>query len=403
MTSRATYSLTIALSCAMLAACTETVTEPEPVAGAASIPADASAAATLSFFQLSTGASHTCGVTTDQRLYCWGFNYNGQLGDGTSGNIRTRPVAAGGALRFLQVSAGSAHTCAVSTDRRVYCWGANGAGQLGDGSKSTQRETPAPVASGLRFRSVSVGNAHSCAVTYPDNLAYCWGYNRAGRLGNGTTSERLAPTPVSGGLRFRAVSAGTEHTCGVTPDNRAFCWGENLYGQIGDSTQVSERLTPTRVASGGRAFTQIDAGHWHTCAVTAAARAFCWGNGRNGELGNGKRYLSFWPRLVAGGLTFERVTAGHAYTCGEASGNRTYCWGYNETGVLGDGTTTTRLTPVAVKGNLFFSQVAAGGHSCGRTAEYKAYCWGGNQVGQLGNGSGGTGDRRLTPTAVVGP
>jgi alpha-tubulin suppressor-like RCC1 family protein len=274
----------------------------------------------------------------------------------------------------------------VTTDYRAYCWGANERGELGDGT-TTQRLTPVPVGGGLRFRQVETNLVHTCGVTYPDNRAYCWGSNSEGELGNGPREDRLTPVAVAGGLTFRQVSAGYYHTCGVTTDNRVFCWGNNRYGQIGDSSTVYRRPRPSRVA-GGRQFRQVDAGAEYNCAVTTDYRAFCWGNGRYGQIGNGKTYLSFWPRAVVGGLSFERVTAAWEHTCGETTGNRAYCWGTNYNGQLGDGTTTQRLTPVAVAGGLSFSQLSAGiSHTCGRTPAAVAYCWGRNFDGQLGNGS----------------
>jgi alpha-tubulin suppressor-like RCC1 family protein len=118
------------------------------------------------------------------------------------------------------------------------------------------------------------------------------------------------------------------------------------------------------------------------------------------QLGNGKTYLSFWPRRVAGGLDFARVTSGGAHACGETTSNRVYCWGSNGSGNLGDGTTTTRLTPVAVTGGLFFRQVSAGdSHTCGKTTADVAYCWDNNEWGQLGDG---TTTDRLRPTPVAG-
>jgi alpha-tubulin suppressor-like RCC1 family protein len=404
MTSRATCSLALALSCAMLAACSETATEPQPVAEPSTIHASLSGAAVLSFWQVDPGGAHSCGVASDRRLYCWGWNYNGQIGDGTSGteNSKARPVPVGGPLRFRQVSAGDSHTCAVTTDDVVYCWGWNHFGQLGDGTKSTQRATPAPVAGSHRFRSVDASSLHTCALSATDNRAYCWGANGGGRLGDGTTTERLVPTPVTGSLRFRQVSTGGTHTCGLTTDNRAYCWGENRGGQLGDRTEVSHRTTPTRVAI-ARTFKQLDAGAGHTCAVaTSDSRAFCWGDGRQGALGTGYRYLSFWPRAVAGGLTFTRISAGDSYTCGETTNSRAYCWGWNYAGMLGDGTTIDRLRPVAVKGNHFFAQLSTGGdHTCGKTSESVAYCWGDNYFGQVGDGT--TRNRHLTPKAVAGP
>jgi alpha-tubulin suppressor-like RCC1 family protein len=364
------------------------------------------AAQVLSFSQVSAGEDYTCGVTTDNRAYCWGHNTQGELGDGTTTG-RLTPVAVAGGLRFRQISAGYFTTCGVTTDYRAYCWGANDLGEVGDGT-TTPRLTPVPVAGGRQFRQVETNFEHSCGVSYPDNRAYCWGDNGDGALGNGTNTGpengnygpySSKPVAVVGTLVFRQVSAGYYHTCGVTTDNRAFCWGLNKYGQIGDSSTAFRRLKPSRVAP-TRQFRQVDAGADFTCAVATDYRAFCWGNGRSGQVGNGKAYLSFWPKAVAGGLSFRRVTAGGAHTCGETTLSRAYCWGENG-GRLGDGTTTNRLTPVAVAGGLYFSQVSAGsGHTCGKTSAAVAYCWGANFDGELGIGTVST--AHLTPVRVAG-
>jgi alpha-tubulin suppressor-like RCC1 family protein len=376
----------------------ESPTAPDPV------PAlNATTASALAFHQLSAGRWHTCGVTTDNRAYCWGRSSEGQLGNDTATIAGvTRPVAVVGTLRFRQISASSYTTCAVTTDYRAYCWGINHLGQLGDGTTTPHRR-PNPVAGGLRFRQVETGEEHTCGVTYPDNRAFCWGNNFDGQLGNGThgVAYRTRPVAVAGGLTFRQISAGISHTCGTTTDDRAFCWGTNGFGQIGDSSKVSMRLKPTRVA-GSRRYRQVDAGLRHTCAVTTGNRAFCWGHGSVGQLGNGTTALTRWPKPVSGGFSFERVTVSTWLTCAETTVNRAYCWGNNTSGELGDGTTTNRLTPVAVIGGLSFSQLSAGaGHACGRTPAGVAYCWGyGGSYGELGNGTMASSS---TPVPVAGP
>jgi alpha-tubulin suppressor-like RCC1 family protein len=373
----------------------ETPTAPAPPMQAAT----ASAAVALAFHQVDAGAIHSCGVTTDEQAYCWGSNVAGELGDGTATD-RLTPVAVVGGLRFRNVSAGEEHSCGVTTDNVAYCWGFNGSGQVGDGT-TTRRSTPVPVAGGHLFRQVSAGTFYTCGVTYPDNLAYCWGRADYGQLGAGDTFQRLTPVAVHGGHLFRQVSAGSSfdgHTCGVTPTNQAYCWGSNRYGQLGDSSTAKRRVRPVLVA-GGHQFIQVAAGFWHTCAVTTTNQAFCWGNGTDGQIGNGKTYLSFWPRKVAGGLTFLRVTAGFRQTCGVTTDNLGYCWGSGSQ--LGNGTTTMRVTPVAVAGGLRFAQLSADESStCGTTLAAVAYCWGINEHGQLGDG---TTTDRLTPTAVAGP
>jgi alpha-tubulin suppressor-like RCC1 family protein len=286
--------LPLALVAAM--GCGEDAQSPSPPESQTALATTATTA--LAFDQVSAGINHTCGITTDSQLYCWGLNFNGELGDGTT-TTRLRPVAVGGALRFRLVSAnvgiGGGHTCGITTDYRLYCWGYNAIGQLGDGT-TVDRLRPVAVAGGKKFRWVDGGSAHTCGIGYSDNRAYCWGANASGKLGDGTTSGRLVPTAVAGTIAFRQVSTGVDHTCGVTTDNRAFCWGSNQEGQIGDSSTATQRLEPTPVAT-ARRFCQLDVGRYHACAVsTGDNRAFCWGNGRVGQLGNGKTYLSFWPR-----------------------------------------------------------------------------------------------------------
>jgi alpha-tubulin suppressor-like RCC1 family protein len=376
-----------------------------PTAPEATPPLAISATQALAFHQVSAGGLQTCGLTTENRAYCWGYNGSGALGDGTT-TRRLTPVAVAGTLQFRQVDAGVFHTCAVTTDYRAYCWGGNRFGAVGDGTTANRLE-PVPVAGGHQFRQVDAGQYHTCGRT-TDNRVYCWGNNGSGQLGNGTNTGpetcdfspcSTRPVAVVGALAFRQISAGGVHTCGVTTGSRAYCWGDNAYGQIGDSSTVVRRLKPSRVA-GGRQFRQVDAGLWHSCAVTTGDRPFCWGNGRTGQIGDGKPYLRFWPRRVAGGLSFSRVSTEGFHTCGETTQNRAYCWGDNAEGQLGDGTTTRRLTPVAVAGGLFFSQVSAGsGWTCGKTPAAVAYCWGHNAEGQLGDG---TTTRRLRPVAVAG-
>ncbi len=352
----------------------------------------------LSFRQVSAGRAHSCGVTTDNRAFCWGAGYRGQRGDGTTIRDRFVPVAVKGGHAFRQVSAGYDHTCGVTTTNQAFCWGWN-VGSLGDGT-TMDRSVPVRVAGGLQFREVTGGLFHSCGVTV-QGRAYCWGDNHAGQLGNGTTTRRLTPIAVAGARTFRALSAGADHTCGVTSADDAFCWGVNNYGQIGDGSQTARRVWPTRVA-GGHKFRQVSGGEGHTCGVTTVARAFCWGYGQYGQIGDGKTSNRFTPQAVAGGRSFSHVSGGGRHTCGVTTQNRAYCWGENF-GTLGDGTSTRRLTPSAVAGGIRFRQVDAGyGHICGVNPDNRAYCWGSDYYGQRGDGSPAT-FGVLVPTPVRGP
>jgi alpha-tubulin suppressor-like RCC1 family protein len=361
-------------------------TEPAPAS-----PATAASTAVLKFQELSAGIHHTCGLTSDGKAYCWGF--------GADGSVNLSPVAVAGGRRFRQISAGYDFTCGVGTDYLVYCWGStNISGQLGDGT-TTPHSAPAPVTGDHHFQQVDAGAYHACAVSYHNGPVYCWGANSFGQLGDGTTTSRRRPVAVASSLLFKRIGTGWEHSCAVTTDNWAYCWGGNRYGQLGDSTSVLRRNRPVRVA-GNRHFRLISTGFLHSCAVTPTGRAFCWGHGLDGELGNGKTYLSFWPRAVAGGLYFQQLTSGAWYNCAVTTDFRAYCWGHNGTSQLGDGTRNFGLRPVAVIGGLEFRQVTGGDeHTCGVTTTGAGYCWGANDQGELGNGTTGP---STSPVKVAG-
>jgi alpha-tubulin suppressor-like RCC1 family protein len=399
------YLVTSGLLLAALA-CRDVMESPtEPASARTQV--DLSTTSTQAFWQVSAGGSHTCGVTTDNQAYCWGFSQFGQLGTtdglepcghgGETCSLRLLPIAGG--FQFRQVSAGWGHTCGITTDYVAYCWGLNLRGNLGDGTQ-LDRPTPTRVAGSSRFRQIDAGQFHTCARSYPENYVYCWGEKNKGQLGDGTTTDRPRPVRVLGDRQFRQVTVGDYHTCGVTSANQVFCWGWNQRAQLGDGTQVGRRARPTLVA-GGHLFRQADAGRDVTCAVTTDNRAFCWGDGRYRQLGSGQTGLTFRPRAVAGDLSFRRVTAGGWHVCGETTTDRAYCWGTNINGGLGTGALESSTTPVAVAGGLRFGQLSVGeAHTCGKTTAAMGYCWGENFWGELGDG---TRMFRLVPTPVVGP
>jgi alpha-tubulin suppressor-like RCC1 family protein len=383
--SRSTFVLAAALLLTS-AGCREEATSPTSPDSNSTFAA--AATAPLSFRQVSTRNGASCGTTTDDLAYCWGFNISGQLGDGTTTN-RNRPVAVLGGLRFRYVSPGFTHSCGLTTTNQVYCWGRNTEGQFGNGSTNNTPSLPVLAAGGRRFRQLSAGLEYTCAVTATDR-AFCWGDNFVGSLGDGSTSERrLTPVRVAGNLLFKMVETGGSHTCGVTTGNVAYCWGNNSNGQLGDRTKINRRA-PVPV-SGGLRFRQIGASLSSSCGVTTGSRAYCWGNNFFRQLGDGSDYpRRLRPVPVTGGLEFATVSAGGTHTCGIATTGKAYCWGLNWS-----------PEPVAVAGSHSFKDLRTDGeHTCGVTPGDKAYCWGENSSGQLGNG---TNTDSQTPVAVVGP
>jgi len=350
----------------------------------------------------SGSGSHTCGVTTAGAIYCWGSNSRGQIGD-NSGIDQHAPalVQAPAGVLFQAVSAGGQHTCAVTTTGDAYCWGRNEFGRLGDGT-GTDRRTPVLVAApaGVTFTSVSAGAAHSCGLAAPGGVAYCWGGNSFGQLGDNSGTDQPSPVLVQApaGVTFTAVTTGFFHSCGLATSGAVYCWGDNGSGELGDNTSVAKPTPVQANAPAGVTFATLDAGYYHTCAVTPTGAAYCWGANGSGQLGDNTAIGKPVPTAVQGGLQFALVSGGTDHTCGVTTTGIGYCWGFNGDGEIGDNTTLNSLTPKAIAGSLSLSIPAAGlGHSCAVTTgpSAMAYCWGFNGQGELGDG---TTTQRFVPT-----
>ena len=266
-------------------------------------------AGALTFTALSVGAEHTCGLTRSGAAYCWGHNNFQALGDGTATDgtsaDRSAPVAVTGGLTFTTLSAGGLYTCALTTAGAAYCWGFNLYGEVGDGT-TTGRWAPVAVSGGLSFASLSTGYDHACAVTSA-GVAYCWGVNGVGELGIGTIADGYLTTPVvaARGLAFAAFSAGGQHSCGITSAGTAYCWGQNADGELGDGNMAGPEscgsvpcsMTPAAVA-GRLVFGTVSAGDRHSCGLSAAGTVYCWGSNQYAQLGNGTKVTSDVPVLV---------------------------------------------------------------------------------------------------------
>lgn len=342
----------------------------------------------------SAGGDSSCTIRSDGGLWCWGDNYEGQVGVNSREN-KTSPQRVGSSTAWLQVNTGGTHTCAITTAGALYCWGRNDYGQVGDGTR-TRRLAPVRVGSGL-YTSVATNTHHTCATGRDESL-WCWGNNDNGQLGLGDRTTRLVPTRVGTLTGWRSVSTGAWHTCATRTNNSALCWGADMFGQLG---RDGDPLVPTRISgpNEGWNYRTISAGDTHTCAVTTAGQAQCWGANTSGQVGDGTDTLRALPVPVSDGTAYTSVDAGLMTSCGVTAARQVRCWGAGWTGLLGMGALNTTSTPRPVATTTEFSRVEVGwGHTCATATSGAAWCWGLSSAGQIGKGNHVT---VRTPVQVV--
>lgn len=369
---------------------------------------------------LAGGGAHTCAITSEAGLLCWGANDAGQLGDETAdlcggvpcSTIPRAVVPLAGDV--VDVAAGGRHTCAITTSDAVRCWGSNAAGQLGAAAADSCGTAPfefacstTPLAvQGLAGEAVAIGagDFHTCALL-ADGGVRCWGENENGQLGDGTTADRAAPVAVAGLGPAVAIAVGGFHTCAITEDGTVWCWGKGEEGQLGGDYECGQ-VCPTPLAVAGLdGIVELAAAGLHTCARTAAGAVLCWGFNFDGQVGDGsEENVRTEPTPVTGlGTGVVAIDGGGAFTghtCAITAASGLVCWGDNDHGQLGDGTMSDGLVPVAVTGLGSGVEAVAAGHrhTCAIAAA-GVLCWGLNSSGQVGDG---TTDTMTAPAGVVG-
>jgi alpha-tubulin suppressor-like RCC1 family protein len=341
---------------------------------------------------VSTGYGHACGTKEDGSLWCWGEDFFGDVGDGRPGQgAHIVPVSIGRARTWLVAAVGGEHSCAIATDLTLWCWGSNFDGELGDGSKVRQRYKPAPVVGAGQWASFALGSFFTCAIQ-TDGTLWCWGANEEGQLGDGTVQRHRTPRQVGDATDWTAVSAGPEQTCGIRSDQTLWCWGYNYNGQIGDGTRAT-RLSPVQIGS-SQAWASVDTSGWdtqlagsHSCASGMDGSLWCWGSPQYGQLGIGAKRDQLLPRRVGRRTDWTAVSVNERDSCASRTSGTLWCWGSNHTGELGDGTTQNRDRPAQVGPPRTWTTVAAGPEfTCGLRDDGSAWCWGSEYGGKLGNG-----------------
>jgi alpha-tubulin suppressor-like RCC1 family protein len=355
------------------------------------------------YVSVAAGNYHACGLTEDGQVFCW-----------SSGD--PRPMLVSGSIRFSSVSTRADHTCGLTDDGAAYCWGYNEYGQLGTEAELSTCSIrfssatvpcsgePMSVETDLRFQSISVGWAHTCAIDVAGKV-HCWGLNIRGQLGAASDTAcqldlvpdgipcSLEPIPVTGDLEFVALSAGQSHNCALTSDGSAYCWGAGGSGRLGTGS-LTDNPIPARVA-GGLTFIGISAGGNHSCAVAPDGMLYCWGSNAALQLGSkvsddecGVQLSACvaTPHPIAADLRFASVSASDAmsrgglalagHTCGIGADTEVYCWGLNESGQLAASNEQATSTPIRLPVDLTFTQISAGlANTCGVTTEGAIYCW----------------------------
>ena len=367
------------------------------------------------YASVSGGFEHTCATTTTNTPFCWGSNEYGQLGAPADETCvredreiacATIPQRVGGNLLFAEVGAGGKHSCGRTPDGGVFCWGDNFNGQLGDPAVRTS-DAPIPIARAGPYVAVAVGGEHTCALR-TDGAAFCWGANDQGQLGV-TSSGPGSGTPdsVRTQLRFVSIAAGAKRTCARTADGALYCWGATWVATLNAGEAFRAQTTPQRMQPPAL-FKAVAVGANTTCAIatqsgnTAENTAYCWEANPTGTIGNGTAAGNSAPQAVAGGLLFSAISTGASHSCAVADTGLAYCWGAGRSGQLGvspvflnfrcgSSETPCSTVPIRVAGWRLFSGITAGqgDHTCALTISANIYCWGAGNLGQRGDGRRG--------------
>lgn len=340
------------------------------------------------FAQLAGGSLHECLIQIDGKLYCWGSNNQGEVGDGLLPVDRQKPVHIENDVWNAIDSGASTHTCSANSYGKLFCWGDNRAGQLGIGNKDPNKSVPTVVEPAEKWIKVSSSFDHTCGIKL-DGKLFCWGRNQSNQLGIGNVGnldDQTSPVAVTDAGPWIEVVGGVRHTCGIKSDGWLYCWGTDTWGVLGNGGNVPTTNTP--IAVGSDKWIAITAGDEHNCGIKIDGKLYCWGHNLYGQIGDGSQaninVFKDVPTAI-GNDQWIAVKAGNNHTCAIRSDKKLFCWGDNRDGRLGDGTKgNISNVPKAIGADEWYGVGPGYDHTCGLKTDNKIYCWGNNGHSQLG-------------------